>query len=137
MGAPQLFTDAIIDSVHVCETLVVTGLAFAMLSTALYAQLSSKPPIQPFKQPALDIVGVGGARAKVKMYIDEPLQLGGIEVAHPLLVVTDLSFPIFVGTDILRAHSATMSFGDAVPLRLNARVCNVCLEQPTELSCEF
>ena len=65
------------------------------------------------------------------------LQLAGVKVAHPLLVVTNLSFPILVGTDILRAHSATMSFGNAVPLRLNARVCDVCLEQQTELSREF
>ena len=66
-----------------------------------------------------------------------PLQLDGVEVAHPLLVVTDLSFAILVGTDILRAHSATMYLGDAVPLRLNARVCDVCLEQRTELSRDF
>ena len=60
-----------------------------------------------------------------------------VEVAHPLLVVTDLSFPILVGTDILRAHSATMSLGDVVPFRLNARVCDVCLEQRTELLREY
>ena len=80
-----------------------------MLSTALYAKLSSKTSIQPFKKHAPDIVGVGGTSAEVKGYVDVPLQLAGVEVAHPLLGVTDLSFPILVGTDILRAHSATMS----------------------------
>ena len=39
--------------------------------------------------------------------------------------------------DIMRAHSATMSLGNAVPLQYNARVCDVCLEQRTELSREF
>ena len=91
-----------------------------MLSTALYAKLPSKPPIQPFKNPAPDIVGVCVSSAKVKEYGNVPLQLTGVKVAHPLLVVTNLSFPIIVGTDILRTHSATMSLGDAVPLRLNA-----------------
>ena len=85
-----------IDSVHVREALVDTGSAFSMLSIALYAKLPSKPPIQPFKNPAPDIVGVGGASAEVKGYVDVPLQLAGFEVAHPLLVVTDLSFPILV-----------------------------------------
>ena len=86
-----------------------------MLSTALYAKLPSKPPTQPFKNPVQNIVNVNGVSAEVKGYVDVPLQLAGDEVAHPLLVVTDLSFPIFVGTDILPAHSATMSLGDAVP----------------------
>ena len=35
VGAPQVFTKAIIDSVHVREALVDTGLAFSMLSNAL------------------------------------------------------------------------------------------------------
>ena len=108
-----------------------------MLSTALYAKLPSKPPIQAFKKPAPDIVGVGGGSAEVKGYIDVPLQLAGVEVAHPLLVLTDLSFPILVIADILREYSATMSLGDGVSLRLNARVCDVFLEQRTELSREF
>lgn len=66
-----------------------------------------------------------------------PLIITGVEVACFLLVVTDLSFPIIVGTNILQANSATMSLGDAVMLRLNAGVCDVCREQLTELSLEF
>ena len=75
VGAPQVLTKAIIDSVHVHEALVDTGSAVSMLNTALYAKLPSKPPTQPFKKPATDIVGVGGASAEVKGYVNVPLQL--------------------------------------------------------------
>ena len=60
-----------------------------------------------------------------------PLQIAGIEVAHPLLVVTNLSFPLLIGMDVLQPHAANVSLGSAAPLKLSARVCDVCLEQRT------
>ena len=105
-----------------------------MLSTALYAKLSSKPPIQPFKKPSTDIVDVGGASAKIKKYVDVLLQLAGVNMAHPLLVVTNISFPLLISTDIMQAHPATMFFWKSSFASIKARVCDMCLEQQTELS---
>ena len=72
-GAPQLCIDATIDSVHVREALVDTGSAFSMLSFSLCEKLSSKFPVLSFENAAPDIVGVGGASAEVKGYVEVPL----------------------------------------------------------------
>ena len=51
----------------------------------------------------------------MKGYIDVPLQIAGVEVAHPLLVVSRLAFQILIGMDVLRPHSATMLLGESMP----------------------
>ena len=66
-----------------------------------------------------------------------PLCLAGAKVAHPLLVVANLLFPLLIGTDILRPYAATLSLGDASPPHLNARVCDVFLEQQTDSKHEY
>ena len=48
-----------------------------------------------------------------------------------LLVVSNLSVSLLIGVDVLQPLSAKMSLGSAAPLELNARVCDVCLEQRT------
>lgn len=87
-----------------------------MLNTLLYSKYLSKLLIQPVKNIEPDIVDVNPSNTEIKGYIDVRLQLAAVKIAHPLLVVTDLSFPILLGTDILPAHLATMSLKDAVPL---------------------
>ena len=108
-GAPQLFSEAVIDGVLIRDALVDTGYAFSMVSSALYDRLPSRPSINSFKNSALNIVGVAGESAEVRGYIDVPLQIAGIEVAHPLLVVTNFSFSLHV----LQPHAAKMSFESA------------------------
>ena len=80
-----------------------------MMSASLYAQLPSKPRVYSFENAAPDIVGVGGASAAVKGYIDVPLRIADVEVAHPLLVVENLSFSLLIGMDILDPHAANIS----------------------------
>ena len=109
-GATQLFAYAVIDGVQIREALADSGSSFSMLSSTLYARLPSKPAIHLFKNSAPDIVGVGGASAKVRGYVDVPLQIVGVEIAHPLLVVQNLAFPLLIGADILRPHAAAMLF---------------------------
>ena len=99
-----------------------------MLSSVLYEQFPSRPTINRFSSSAPDIVGVGGASAEVRGYVDVPLQIAEVEIAHPLLVVTDLSFPLLIGMDLLQPHSAKMSLGHAAPLELSVRVCDMCLK---------
>ena len=48
-------------------------------------------------------------------------------MTHPLLVVSNQPYPVLVGTDILLAHQATVSFENGCSLQLRAGVCNVCL----------
>ena len=85
-----------------------------MLSTTLYAKFPSKPPIQPFKKPAPDIVGVDGARAEVTGYVDVPLQLAGVGGA-PLARCHGPVVPDHRG----HRYSAS-AFGDNVSWRLSS-----------------
>ena len=61
----------------------------------------------------------------MKGYIDVPLQIAGVEVAHPFLVVSGLAFPILIGMDVLRPHSAGMLLGESVPFQLNMRISDM------------
>ena len=90
--APQLFSKAVIDKVQICDALVNTGSAFSMVSSGLYDLLPSRLSINSFKNSAPHIIGVGGASAEVRGYIDVPLQIARIEVAHSLMVGSNLSF---------------------------------------------
>ena len=121
-----------IDGVRVRDALVDTGSVFSMLNSVLYDQLFSRPAICSFSKSAPDIVGVGGASAEVRGYVDVPLQIASIEIAHPLLVVTSLAFPLLIGMDILQPHAAIMSLGHAAPLELSVHLCDVCLEKRTD-----
>ena len=128
----QIFSDALIDGVLIRDALVDTGFAYSMVSFALHDRLPSRPSINSFKYLAPDIVGVGGASAEVRGYIDMPLQIAGIAVAHPLLVVSELPFAILIGTDVLRPHAASFSVCDSTSLLLCNSVCPVCLERRAE-----
>ena len=121
----QLFSEAVIDKVLIRNALVDTGSAFSMVSSALHDRLPSRPSINSFKNSAPDIVGVGGASVKVRGYIYVPRQIAGIEVAHPLLVVSKLPFAILIGMDVLRLHAANFSACDSTSLQVRNSVCTV------------
>ena len=111
-GAPQLFSEAVIDGVLIRDALVDTRFAFSMVSSGLYDRLPTHPAINSFENSTPDIVGVGGAIAEVRGYIDVPLKIAGIEVAHPLLVVSKLPFAMLIGMDVLRPHASSFSMCD-------------------------
>ena len=114
-GTPQLFSKPVIDGVLIRDAHVDTGSIFSMVSSALYDRLPSRPSINSFKNSAPDIVGVDGASAEVRGYIDVPLQIAGIEVVHPLLVNSNLSVLLLIGMNVLQLHAAKMSIGSAAP----------------------
>ena len=137
MGAAQLFTSAAIDGVRVYEALIDTGSTFSMISNSFYSRLPSKPTIHKFDSSAPELVGVGGASATVPGYIDVPLTLAGVKIAHPLFVVEGLAFSLLVGMDVLRPHVAQIRLFETSPVKFNARVCDICLEQSTDTKREF
>ena len=99
-----------------------------MLSSAMYARLRDVPVIQPFTRAALDVVGVGGASAEIRGYVDAFVKVAGVTVHHPLLVVEGLAFSFLIGTDILRAHNAVLTLDETAPVRLRRRECSICRE---------
>ena len=91
------------------------------------AQSPWPPQIQSFGSASLEIAGVGGSCVNVRGYIDVPLELAWIEVAHPV-VVEELPFPLLVSMVVLRAHAASVSLDEPSSLQLQARFCETCLE---------
>ena len=107
-----------------------------MVSAATYDRLERKPPIQPFVGSAPDIIGVGRARPEVKGYVDVPLRLSDVDVVYLLLIVSNLAFPLLVGTDILRPHAATLSIEKNSTIRFKYSSCEVCTEKRFNASTE-
>ena len=128
-GAAQVFAPASIAGVRVSDALIDTGSAVSMLSSALYARLRYAHAIQPFTRASPDVVGVGGASAEIHGYVDAPVEIAGVTVHHPLLVVEGLAFVLLSGTDILRAHGAVLTLDETAPVRLRNRECTICREQ--------
>ena len=113
---------------HVRDAQVDTGSAFLTLSAFLCKKLLSKPQVLSFGNVAPDIVRVSGVSAKVKGYVVVTLELAGIEVSHTLLVVSNLPYPVLVGTYILQSHQTIVMFCDGLSLELRTSVCSVCLK---------
>ena len=129
----QLISEELIDGeVLICDALVDTGSAYSMVSSALYDRLPTLPAIYSFENSAPDIVGVGGANAEVRGYVVVPLLIAGFDVAHPLLVVSELPFAMLICMDVLRPHAASFSVCDSTSLQLHISVCAVCLERRAE-----
>ena len=76
-----------------------------MLSTALYGSIPNAPAIRPFTGLTPDIIGVGGATAEIRCYVDAPIEIDGTAVRHPLLVVEGLAFPLLLAS-IFIGHTA-------------------------------
>ena len=83
----QLVSKAVIEKVDKNDALINTKPAYLIISSSLHAQLKIWPTIQPYKNEAPDIIGVGGASTEIKKIIEVPLRLAGTEVAHIILVV--------------------------------------------------
>ena len=103
-----------------------------MLCSVLYDQLLIRSAICSFSKSAPDIVRVSGACAEVRGYVDVPLQIAGIEIAHPLLVITSLAFTLLIVMDILQPHAGKLSLSHAAQLELSVGLCDVCLEKLTD-----
>ena len=67
----------------------------------------------------------------IRGYVDAPVEVAGVAVRYPLLVVEGLAFPLIIGTNILRAHRAVLTLDESAPVQLRVRVCAVCAEQRT------
>ena len=126
-----------IDGVLIRDAIIDTGSAYSIMNSTLHDRLPSRPSINSFKNSAPDIVAVGDASAKVIGYIDVPRQIAGIEVAHSLLVVSELPFAMLIGMDVLRPHAASLSVCDSTSLKLRNSMCPVCLECRAETKREL
>ena len=91
--------------------------------------MNNPPLIENFITSPPRIVGVGGANATVRRYIDAPLIIARTQVRHPVIVVKDLSFHLLIGMDILGPHDAQLGVGASRSIRLDVERCRVCDER--------
>ena len=56
----------------------------------------------------------------------EPLLIAEFEVAHPLLVFSELPFAMLISMDVLRPQAASFLMCESTSLRLRNSVCPVC-----------
>ena len=127
-GALQLYADVTLNGQLIPRTLIDTGATFSLIPLSTYHQLRQQPPIINFSGCVPNIIGVGGALAVLKGYIDVPIEISGVEVLHPLVVVEHLAFPLLIGMDVLCPHNANFVLGSPDSVRLLAPLCEVCLE---------
>ena len=125
-GAAQVFASASIAGIRVADAFIDTGSAFSMLSSVLYARQRDAPVIQPFTCAATDVVGVGGASAEIRGYVNAPVEVAGVTVHHPLFVVEGLAFALLIGTEVFLSHGAVLTLDETAPVRLRSRECANC-----------
>ena len=130
-GALQLYADVTLTGKLIPRALIDTGATFSLIPFSTYNQFLQRSGITSFKGNANNIVGVGGARAFRKGFIDVPIEISGIKVRHPLVVVEHLAFPLLIGMDVLRSHNANFALGILDSVRLMAPLWEVCLEPRT------
>ena len=133
-GAVQTFAPASLAGVRITAALIDTGSAFSMLSRAMYARLRDAFVIQPFTRSAPNVVGVGGATAEIRGYVDAHVKVAGVTVHHPLLGVESLVLSLLIDTDILCAHGAVITLDETAPVRLQNRDFSIYREQRTDSS---
>lgn len=102
----------------IAEVLVDTSIAFSMLKTAMYQNLPNAPAIQLFTGAAPNVISVGGANSKFRVYVDAFVELDETIVCYLLLVVKQLTFKLLIGNDILYLHDAMFALTKIVSHRV-------------------
>ena len=62
------------------------------------------------------------------------VDIAGVEVRHPLIVVDELAYPILIGMDVLRPHEAITMTGASDVVRLQLDSCPVCIKERTSVT---
>ena len=76
-----------------------------MISMSSYQMFCFRAGLQLFDMPPPDIAGVEGAGVTTRGFVVAPLEIASVVLHHPLIVVEDHAFPLFVGMDICFAHA--------------------------------
>ena len=106
----------------------------SMLSSSMYKRLAKNPAILPFTNAVANYVNVCGKTSKIRNYYDLLLKVDGAVVHHPLIVVNNLAFSLFININILRQLNTLLAFCENGPLQIRNQICKVCCEQRTNLS---
>ena len=103
------------------DALINTGSLFSTLSSATYSRLPNSPGIYPFTRDPLNVLSVGNASAIIREYVYTRVDIAGVTVHYPLLVIKGLAFSLFIGIDVHRAFGAMLTLVESAMLRLRKR----------------
>ena len=86
--------------------LVDSDSLLSLVMTTTLSKLQKRTSIEQFLHRRSNIVGVGNASVRVLGYVDTTIDIAGVEVRHPFIVVDKHAYPTLIGMDLLRPHKA-------------------------------
>ena len=128
-NAPQVLAAVKLNDVQIDGTLIDSGSSFSLIASPTLAALPERPSVKQFMHRPPKIVGVGGSSAIVLGYVDVAVVISDVEVRNPLIVVNKLAYPLLIGTDVVRPHSAIFELGTPDVVRLKLDRCSVCIKK--------
>ena len=114
--------------------LVDSGSSLSLVTTTTLLKLPERTSVEQFVHRPPNIVGVGNASVRVLGYVDVTVDIAGLEVRHPFIVVDELAYLILIGIDVLRPHEAITVTGAADVVLLQLDSCPVCIEERTSVT---
>ena len=125
----QLCADVVQFDFVIKSALIDTGVTFSIIPMQTLHSINNPPPSKNFITLPPRIVGVGGASATVRGYIDAPQIIARAQVRHLVIVLKNLSFPFLIGMNILGLHDAQLGVGVSNSIWLDVKRCRVCDEE--------
>ena len=127
-GAQQLLVPVRLNGVLINGTLIDSGSSLSMVSASTLAALPVPLLVEAFMSGPPYIVDIGGSPLHVLGYIDAAVVVSDVEVRHPLVVISELGFPLLLASDILNPHRAIIKLGPADEMCFQVDRCHVCVE---------
>ena len=124
-GAQQLLVPVRLNGVLISGTLIDSGSSLLMVSASTLAALLVPPSLEPYTSCTPNIVDIGGSPLYLLGYVVAAVAVFDIEVRHRHAVISELAFPLLIGTDVLRPHRAITVVGTPEVVCLQLDRCPV------------
>ena len=110
-------------------TLIDSGSSLSMVSASTLAVFSVPPSVEPFTSRTPNIFDIFGSALHVLSYVVTAVAIFDVKVTHRLVVISELTFSLLIGNDILRLHCAIIELGPPDVVRLGNDRCPECVEK--------
>ena len=124
MLVPVRLNDALVEG-----TLINSGSSLSMVLASTLAALPVPSSIEPFTSRAPNIVDMFGSALQVLGYVVAAVAVFDVEVAHRLVVISELAFPLLISINILKPHCTIIELGPPDVVRLGNDRYSECVEK--------